>query len=74
MNVSPASISTMSWTSSIAMTLSRSVPGGACSAKTIASMPTYHECSASFSRRDPSMRVLRRTMRLSLSISMTKAS
>ena len=57
-NRSPASISTRSWMSSMAVTRSRSVPGGAYSRSTSAISARCQECSAEFSFLVPSRMLL----------------
>ena len=72
--MSPASISTRSWMSTIATTRARSTGSSACSASTSANSPRCHECSAVFSRRAPPMIAVCRSTCFSRSASSRKAS
>src|SRR5690348_3635181 len=58
----------------MALTRQRSVPGGACSPSTSAMSARCQECSAEFSRRDPSARELCLITVFSRSASSTKRS
>ena len=59
--MSPASISTRSWTSNIATTRPVSIGASLCGASTSAMSARCQECSAVFSRRSPPRMELRRS-------------